>query len=338
MIKENVSLKPYNTFNFEVTAKQFAEVNTPEELIKLLSLPEVKDQKKLFLGGGSNILLLNDFDGLVIKINLYGKNIIDIDDDFALVEVMAGENWHDFVLFCLENNLNGIENLSLIPGTAGAAPMQNIGAYGVEVKDTFDHLEALNLETLEIEKFNNQQCQFGYRESFFKKEGKDKYVILKVCFKLSKKQQLNVSYGAIQKTLEEMGVKKPTSKDVSNAVITIRQSKLPDPAVIPNSGSFFKNPVITRKQFEDLKTSYPDIPGYLLDNDTIKVPAAWLIDQAGWKGKRFGNVGIHDKQALVLVHFGGGEGKEIANLAKSIQNSVLEKYSIEIFPEVNFIS
>lgn len=336
-IKENISLKPYNTFGLEASARYFIEVSDLEELKEVLKDPFLENKRKLFLGGGSNILLLNDFDGVVIKISFKGKEIIKDTEDYAVVKAGAGEIWHEFVLYCIDQNLSGIENMSLIPGTVGAAPMQNIGAYGAEVKDTFVELEALNLETLQVESFDASRCAFGYRESFFKHEGKGKYVILNVSFRLSKNPEINVSYGAIQQTLAEMGIENPTIKDVSEAVIHIRKSKLPDPAEIGNSGSFFKNPEIPKVQYLQLKEDFPAIPGYVVSEEVIKVPAGWLIEQAGWKGKRFGDVGVHDKQALVLVNFGKGKGQQIADLAKEIQESVKQKYGIVISPEVNFI-
>ena len=336
-IKENISLKPYNTFGLEASARYFIEVSDLEELKEVLKDPFLENKRKLFLGGGSNILLLNDFDGVVIKISFKGKEIIQDTEDYSVVKAGAGEIWHEFVLYCIDQNLSGIENMSLIPGTVGAAPMQNIGAYGAEVKDTFVELEALNLETLQVESFDASQCAFGYRESFFKHEGKGKYVILNVSFRLSKNPEINVSYGAIQQTLAEMGIENPTIKDVSEAVIHIRKSKLPDPAEIGNSGSFFKNPEIPKVQYLQLKEDFPAIPGYVVSEEVIKVPAGWLIEQAGWKGKRFGDVGVHDKQALVLVNFGKGKGQQIADLAKEIQESVKQKYGIVISPEVNFI-
>ena len=336
-IKENISLKPYNTFGLEASARYFVEVSDLQELKEVLKDPFLENKRKLFLGGGSNILLLNDFDGVVIKISIKGKEIIQDTEDYAVVKAGAGEIWHEFVLYCIDQNLSGIENMSLIPGTVGAAPMQNIGAYGAEVKDTFVELEALNLETLQVESFDASQCAFGYRESFFKHEGKGKYVILNVSFRLSKNPEINVSYGAIQQTLAEMGIENPTIKDVSEAVIHIRKSKLPDPAEIGNSGSFFKNPEIPKVQYLQLKEDFPTIPGYVVSEEVVKVPAGWLIEQAGWKGKRFGDVGVHDKQALVLVNFGKGKGQQIADLAKEIQESVKQKYGIVISPEVNFI-
>lgn len=338
IIEENIPLKPYNTFGLEVSARYFTEITTAEQLVTLLRDPLWASARKLFLGGGSNILLLNDFDGLVIKISIKGISLAEDGPGHVILQAGAGEVWHEFVLYCIERNLGGVENMSLIPGTVGAAPMQNIGAYGAEVKDTFHQLEALNLKTLQTEVFNRERCAFGYRESFFKQEGKDQYVILNVSFKLSKNPEINVAYGAIRQTLEEMGVVSPTIRDVSNAVIRIRRSKLPDPAEIGNSGSFFKNPEIPREEYLKVKEKYPDLPGYEVNESRIKVPAGWLIEQSGWKGKRFGEVGVHDKQALVLVNFGSGKGSEIAGLAGRIQASVFEKFGIIISPEVNFIS
>lgn len=333
----NVSLKNYNTFGFDANAKHFVEVSSLSQLLDVLNLEEYQNEPKLFLGGGSNILLLNDFDGLVIKLNLKGIETLEETQEYSILKAGAGEIWHDFVLNSIDKNLSGLENMSLIPGTVGAAPMQNIGAYGAEVKDTFYNLEALNLETQKVETFDKDQCKFGYRESFFKHGGKNKYVILNVSFKLSKSPKINIEYGAIKDTLKEMGIENPSLKDVSNAVIHIRQSKLPNPAEIGNAGSFFKNPEISTEFYRDLKEKFPTIPGYVINQTTVKVPAGWLIEQADWKGQKIGNVGVHSKQALVLVHFGSGKGLEIVELAKKIKESVFEKFGIEINPEVNYV-
>jgi UDP-N-acetylmuramate dehydrogenase len=336
-IKENVSLKPYNTFGLAVKAKFFVQIRNAEELKILLKMPIFRPLKKLYLGGGSNILLLNDFDGLVIKIEIDGIEVMEESESKAIIRAGAGVNWHSFVMFTIAKNWGGLENLSLIPGTVGAAPMQNIGAYGVEIKDSFNNLEALNLETLEIEAFDAKKCSFAYRESYFKREGKDKYVILYVSFELSKKPNLNIQYGAIQETLSQMHPAEINVKAVSEAVMSIRKSKLPDPAEVGNAGSFFKNPEIPIKHYEKLLALYPEMPSYPVGLEKIKVPAGWLIEQAGWKGKRFGNVGVHNKQALVLVNFGGGSGKQIMNLAEDIQKSVFLKFGVTISPEVNFV-
>ena len=336
-IQQNISLKPYNTFGLEVNASYFVEISTVDELISILKKTEYQDLPRLFLGGGSNILLTKDFEGLVIKINLEGIETVKENPTSITVKVGAGVSWHAFVLFAIEHNWAGIENMSLIPGTVGAAPMQNIGAYGVEIKDVFDSLEALNLKTFEIEMFTLEDCKFGYRESVFKHEKKGQYVILSVTFTLQKEATFKTSYGDIQRTLEEMSVTELSIKAVSDAVIAIRKSKLPDPAEIGNSGSFFKNPEIPLRQYTDLKERFENIPSYPINETTVKVPAGWLIEQAGWKGYRDGNIGVHARQALVLVNYGGGNGNEIKNLAYQVQASVKEKFGIELSPEVNFI-
>ncbi len=337
IIQENISLKPYNTFGLEAKARFFTEINEIAELKNILQNTDYQNVEKLFLGGGSNILLTKDFEGLVIKINLKGIKSVFEDDSQIHLQAGAGENWHEFVMYCVENNLAGIENLSLIPGTVGAAPMQNIGAYGVEIKDVFVELEALNLESFEVEKFKLDDCKFGYRESVFKHENKGKYVITAVTFRLNKVPTFKVSYGDIQKTLEEMGVKTLTIKAVSEAVIKIRKSKLPDPAEIGNSGSFFKNPEIPKTQYDELKTKFDNIPSYPINESTVKVPAGWLIEQASWKGFRDGQIGVHARQALVLVNYGGGNGNDIKTLSAKVQASVLEKFGIKLHVEVNFI-
>ncbi|MFN3849299.1 MAG: UDP-N-acetylmuramate dehydrogenase [Spirosomataceae bacterium] len=336
-IQENILLKQYNTFGIAANARYFVEVASVDELKAVLQNPDFDGVKRLILGGGSNVLLLHDFDGLVIKINIGGIEIIQQDDTNIYIKAGAGVVWHELVMHCVAKNYAGIENLSLIPGTVGAAPMQNIGAYGVEIKDVFYELEALNIETLEVEKFDLPTCRFGYRESIFKHEAKGKYVILNVTFRLNKTPNFNTSYGAIKDTLTEMGVAEMSIKAVSDAVIHIRQSKLPNPAEIGNAGSFFKNPEIPKTHFDKLKEQYPNIPSYPIDENTVKVPAGWLIEQAGWKGQRFGEVGVHAKQALVLVNYGGGKGQEIKELSEKIQASINEKFGIKLNAEVNFI-
>lgn len=335
-ILENISLKPFNTFGIDNSARFFAVVKSISELKEALSWAKTQNIKPLILGGGSNILLTQNQEALVIKIEIEGIKVVQENDEYLFVEVGAGVNWHEFVLYAIENDWAGIENLSLIPGTVGASPMQNIGAYGVEIKDVFSSLKALNKETLDVEEFNAAQCEFGYRESVFKHELKGKYVICSVVFRLRKKPEFHTEYGAIQETLEAAGVKELSIKAISDAVIQIRQSKLPDPKEIGNSGSFFKNPTISSAHFNTLKSEYPNIPGYP-NEEGVKVPAAWLIEQCGWKGKRFGEIGVHSKQPLVLVNYGNGDGNEIKNLAGKIQKSVLEKFEISIHPEVNFL-
>jgi len=336
-IRQDVSLKSLNTFGIEAKAHFFVEVQNKDELINILLNNDFKDMPKFILGGGSNILLTKDFEGLVIKINIRGIEKIKEDAESVWVRAGAGENWHGFVLYCLENGWNGVENLSLIPGTVGAAPMQNIGAYGVEIKEVFDSLVAVNRADGELLTFSKEACQFGYRESIFKNEVKNQYVIVNVTFRLSKKANFNISYGALAQTLASMSVTTLTAKAISQAVIRIRQSKLPNPEHIGNAGSFFKNPEISKMQFDELKARYPTIPNYPVSEQTVKVPAAWLIEQCGWKGKRIGNTGSHKDQALVLVNYGGATGQEIQALAEQIQQSVLEKFGIYLNMEVNVI-
>jgi UDP-N-acetylmuramate dehydrogenase len=337
-IQENISLKPYNTFGLEASADFFIEVRSVEELQELVQSQLYKDQKRvLVLGGGSNILLTGDFHGLVIKVSILGKVIVKEDEDHVWLRSGAGEVWHDLVKYALEKGLGGIENLSLIPGTVGAAPMQNIGAYGIEIKEVFDHLEAVNIATGKIELFDSKACDFGYRDSIFKQWAKDKYIIAHVVLKFTKRNhQINTEYGAIKQMLEEQKITTPSVRDISDAVIKIRQSKLPDPSKIGNAGSFFKNPVISAEAFEELRKKFPDMPHYH-QHDGVKVPAGWLIEQCGWKGQQRNNIGVHKLQALVLVNLGGGKGEDLKNLALDIQQSVKDKFGIELQPEVNFI-
>lgn len=338
MVEENVSLKSYNTFGIDVNAKYLCRITTVEQLIELLQSPILKQEKHYILGGGSNVLFTQDFDGLVIKDEIKGIETVREDDNHITVKVGAGENWHQFVMHAVTNDWGGVENLSLIPGTVGAAPMQNIGAYGVEVKNLIENVDAVELSTRRLRTFSNEECGFGYRESVFKRELAKKYFISSVTLRLTKKNhQLNTAYGAIQETLREMNVTHITIQAVSNAVINIRKSKLPDPIVIGNAGSFFKNPTVPLKQYEELQNSNPTVPGYPVDNQNVKIPAGWLIEQCGWKGKRINNVGVHPKQALVLVNYGKGNGAEILSLAEKIQASVLEKFHIELTPEVNIL-
>lgn len=338
-ILENHSLKAYNTFGFDVIAKWLCVIHTIEDFLWLKEQEVYQDNEILFLGGGSNVLLQADFNGLVVVNRIIGVSFEEESDKYTIVKAGAGENWHELVLKTIEAKLGGLENLSLIPGTVGAAPMQNIGAYGVEVKDVFFSLEAINLETGAIEQFNKEVCQFGYRESVFKNVLKGKYLIVTVSFRLMKENfhQISVQYGAIKEVLDSKKINSPTIMDVSNAVIEIRQSKLPDPKVIGNSGSFFKNPVVDKGKYEYLKLEYPEMPGYNLGNEEVKLAAGWLIEQAGWKGYTENGVGVHQKQALVLVNIGEGSGLAIAQLATKIQDSVKAKFGIELNPEVNFI-
>jgi UDP-N-acetylmuramate dehydrogenase len=338
IVSENVSLKSFNTFGIEARAQYFVRVQTPGELRAVLANPAYRPLPKLILGGGSNVLFINDaFDGLVIKIDIKGIAVLEETDESVLLEVGAGEVWHDLVVHTIEKGYSGLENLSLIPGTVGAAPMQNIGAYGVEIKETFDSLEAFHQESGQSRRFTNAECRFGYRESVFKHELKGQYIITSVRFRLSKMPVFHTSYGAIQDTLREMGVGELSVKAISEAVCRIRRSKLPDPAQIGNAGSFFKNPEIPKAQYDGLKAQYPDMPGYITAQDLVKVPAGWLIEQCGWKGKIVGATGVHKLQALVLVNYGEAKGREIKALAESVQQSVEERFGIRLTPEVNFL-
>lgn len=337
-IQEKYSLKDLNTFGVDVSAKYFAEVNDVDDLKYAIEFAKINHFEILFLGGGSNILFTEDFGGLVIKLNLKGISEEFLNENEVLVTAKAGENWHEFVQFCLSENYGGLENLSLIPGNVGTSPMQNIGAYGTEIKDTFVKCKVLNIETLEIEEFNKEECGFGYRDSIFKREGKGKYVILEVTFKLStKNHQIKTEYGAIKNELDKLGIENPMIQDVSRAVISIRQSKLPDPQILGNAGSFFKNPTIPLQQFTEVQNSYPQMPNYP-NGEMVKIPAGWLIEQCGWKGKQVGNVASHELQALVIVNkTGNATGKEIYDFSTMIIESVKDKFGIGLEREVNIV-
>lgn len=337
-MQENFSLKPYNTFGVDAKAKYFIEIHNIEELKDALNFSKEKSLSLLFLGGGSNILLTKDFDGLAIKLNLKGISEENLNDNEVLVTAKAGENWHEFVMFCLSKNYGGLENLSLIPGNVGTSPMQNIGAYGTEIKDVFVSCQVLNLDNQTVETFDLEKCRFGYRDSIFKQEGKGKYIILEVTFKLTKENHhIKTEYGAITSELQNLGIEKPTIQDVSQAVINIRQSKLPDPKQIGNAGSFFKNPTIPVAQFEALQQKFENIQGYP-NGAMVKVPAGWLIEQCGWKGKQIGNVASHKLQSLVIINATAtATGKEIFDFSTEIINSVKEKFGIELEREVNII-
>ncbi len=328
------SLKSYNTFGIDVKAKEFTSVSSLSELQSVLE--KYKHEEIFVLGGGSNMLLTQDIQKPVVHINLKGIQIVKQDENHVWVKAQAGENWHQFVLWTLENDFGGIENLSLIPGNIGSAPIQNIGAYGVELKDVFDSCKAINIRNQEVNTFTLTECKFGYRESVFKNSEKGKYIILSVTLKLTKKDhKISTSYGVISNELQKMEITNPTIQDISKAVISIRKSKLPDPKEIGNSGSFFKNPVVSRKIFEKVQKQYPEMPFYEVSENEIKIPAGWLIETAGFKGKRFGDAGVHQKQALVLVNYGNATGKEIYDLAKTIQKTILDLFEIEIEMEVN---
>ena len=336
--QENVDLRPYNTFGIQATARYFTSLRSKEDVQQLLSESLFQRSNHLILGGGSNMLFTGNYNGVVARMELKGIKTINETDDYVTLYAGAGENWHGLVMHCVSNNYGGIENLSLIPGTTGAAPMQNIGAYGVEIKDVITEVEAIEKKTGKLKVFNHDECAFGYRESIFKQQVKDQYVITGIALKLSRRNhQLHLQYGAIQETLHSMSVSEPTILDVSNAVIHIRQTKLPDPAKVGNAGSFFKNPSITAEAFQLLKEKYPTIPSFPSTDGLIKVPAGWLIEQCGWKGKRFENIGVHPNQALVLVNYGGGEGSKIWDLAMQIRDSVIGKFNIALHPEVNIV-
>ncbi|MCX6199995.1 MAG: UDP-N-acetylmuramate dehydrogenase [Bacteroidetes bacterium] len=342
-IQKNKPLDDLNTFGINVGAQYFAEVTSVDEFGELMQLEVYKTNKKLILGGGSNILFTDCVYGIVVKNSIKGISVVSETETEVIVKANAGEMWHEFVLWCIERNYAGIENLSLIPGLVGAAPMQNIGAYGVEIKDVFQELEAINLVTGESVKFNLNDCEFGYRESVFKNKCKNKFFITSVTFKLTKLSspkaiyKFKTDYGDIKNTLSEMRAYDLSIKAVSDAVIQIRNSKLPNPKELGNAGSFFKNPSISKQQFDELVLKYPVMPSYPQRDDSIKIPAGWVIEQCGWKGKVVGNTGSHKSQALVLVNYGNATGKEIWNLALEIQKSVKEKFGIEIMPEVNVV-
>ena len=321
----------------QANAQYFASVTSADELRQLLLQPDYKILPKLMLGGGSNLLFVNDFEGLVIHLNIKGRAVIEENEKELLLQVGAGENWHETVMFAVENGWGGIENLSLIPGSVGAAPIQNIGAYGVELEEVFESLEAIDLETGISKSFDKKACNFEYRDSVFKKELKGKYIITDVTLRLQKDPEVNTTYRVLSESLEEKGISDPTIKDISETVIEIRQSKLPDPAEIGNTGSFFKNPVIPAKVFKELQKEYPEIPNYSA-GDQIKIPAAWLIDRCGWKGKQIGDAGVHKVHALVIVNYGNATGAEIIELAEKIRSSVFDKFGIVLIPEVNIIT
>ncbi len=338
-VQENINIQRLTTFGIPAFCHCFTEIFTLEELTEALNFAEEKNLPLLFLGGGSNVLFAKSFEGLAIKINLKGIKETE-EENHIIVSAKAGEVWNDFVQYCLDKDYGGLENLSLIPGNVGTSPMQNIGAYGVEIKDTFHSLQALNIETQKIETFSKTSCKFGYRESYFKNEGKNKYIILEVSFKLTpKNHKINISYGAIQEELNKKNIMNPTIKDVSEAVVQIRKSKLPDPKTIGNAGSFFKNPTISLERFQQLQNKFKelDFPHYKLPDNQVKIPAGWLIEQAGWKGKRIGNAGVHEKQALVLVNYGNATGEEIFQLSETIISDVDKIFTIPLQREVNII-
>jgi UDP-N-acetylmuramate dehydrogenase len=332
---QNFNLSHLNTFGIQSAAEYFAAFNNIDELNKQLN--QLPKEPLMILGGGSNILITQAIQGTVLQNKIMGIDIIEETENEVIVRVGAGEVWHDFVMWAVKNNYGGVENLSLIPGSVGAGPMQNIGAYGVEIKDVLLNVEAFHIQNREVHTFSNEACEFGYRESIFKRYLKGAYIIAYVSFRLSKSPELNLEYGAIREVLNERNINNPSIKDVSDAVIHIRQSKLPDPKIIGNAGSFFKNPAVTKEHFEELQKRYPNIPAYPLNENHVKVPAGWLIEQAGWKGKDFGSYGVHDKQALVLVNRGGASGQEIFDLSTQIMEDIHQKFGIALEREVNVV-
>ncbi len=338
-VHQNISLQQYNTFGIDVKAKLFADFSSLQKLQEVLAYARQlsPNAQKLILGGGSNLLFTKDVDGFVLKNEITGIEQVKEDEDFVYLRAGAGVNWHAFVQYCVQQNLGGAENLSLIPGNVGASPMQNIGAYGVEIKDMFEELEAYHLNDKSVVKFSNSDCAFGYRESVFKRQYKNQFVILNVTYKLRKQPLFNTSYGAINQELEQMGVTELSVRSISQAVINIRSSKLPDPKVIGNAGSFFKNPSVSKEKYHQLLSEFPSIAAYANADGTMKLAAGWLIEQCGWKGYRKGDAGCHAKQALVLVNYGTATGKEIFNLSEEILQSVKAKFGVELEREVNIV-
>jgi len=336
-VKENFSLKKYNTFGIDVSTKYFIELTTDSKIENFIKENPYKTLPILILGGGSNILFTKNFDGIILKIETKGIEIIRENDESIFVKAKAGELWNDLVNFCVEKNFGGIENLALIPGCVGASPIQNIGAYGSEMKDTFFELEAIDILHGQRKIFSQQECRLAYRNSIFKNELKGKYIILSVTFKLQKTPVINITYSALSKELQKLNLEKPTVEAVRDTVCKIRESKLPDPEIIGNAGSFFKNPSVTVDKYKELKEKFPEIVAYPTEDGNYKLAAGWMIDQCGWKGKRKGNAGVHEKQALVLVNLGNATGNEILDLAREVRASVKNMFDVDIEFEVNII-
>lgn len=336
-ILKDYSLKSFNTFGLNVDAKYFCRVASLADIREIVKFIEIKKLPYLFIGGGSNILFTKDFDGLIIKIVLRGIEIVGEDSDYIFVKAASGENWDEFVGYCVNHNYAGIENLSLIPGSVGASPIQNIGAYGVEMKDFFHEVEFYDLTDGSVKKFKKGDCHFGYRSSIFKKELKGKVIMLSVIFRLNKKPFFKTDYGVIKDELKRLGVKELTAKAIREAVINIRRRKLPDTEIIGNAGSFYKNPVVTAEKHKKIKSAFPLLVSFLQSDGTYKLAAGWLIEQCGWKGKRVRDSGVHDKQALVLVNYGNATGKDILELSEKIKSSVFEKFGVELEREVNVV-
>ncbi|MFO8067067.1 MAG: UDP-N-acetylmuramate dehydrogenase [Bacteroidales bacterium] len=338
LLKKDFSLKRYNTFGINAKAEGFVEIESIKDFADLHYNRFYGYNKILFLGGGSNLLFVNDYNGLIIKVSLKGKSVLKEDSEYVYVESMAGEEWDEFVEFCVLNNWSGIENLSLIPGNVGAAPIQNIGAYGVELKDVFHSLKAVNISSGEICEFSNDDCKFGYRDSIFKNEAKGQYVVISVVLKLKKENhELKLQYGGVKDALSRQNILQPSIKDVREVICSIRQKKLPDVDKIGSAGSFFKNPFVTKDKYERIKYKYPEVVAFKENDKLYKLAAAWLIDKAGWKAYREGDVGVYDKQALVLVNYGNAKGSDILALAEKIQKSVKDTFDVDIQPEVNIV-
>ncbi len=338
-VQQNYDLTKLNTFGVVVRARFFAEVASELELTELLEMPEFKNSKRVFLGGGSNVLFLKDFDGMVVLNKLKGIEITNQDAESVCVRAMSGEIWHDLVTFTVDRGYWGLENLAYVPGTVGAAPMQNIGAYGAELKNVLERVEAIEIETGEKKVFSNSECELGYRDSIFKNKLKDKYFITAVVLRLNKTAKPNTSYKILKEYLENnppVGGEVKSPKDISDAVTSIRKSKLPDPALVGNAGSFFKNIFVSEGQLQELQKKYADMP-FFKEGEQIKIPSAWLIEQCGWKGKKLGNAGVHERQALVVVNHGGATGEEIKHLTEEIINSVFAKFGLKLITEVNLI-
>ncbi len=336
-VVENISLKNLNTFGVDVNSKYFVEIYSEEELKQVLNSEEYSNQQKLILGGGSNLLFTKDFNGLVIKNSISGIKLLDEDSNKVIVETGAGVIWDELVKYCIDKNIGGIENLSYIPGTVGAAPIQNIGAYGQELEETFYELNGIYIDSCETKNFNKSGCSFSYRSSIFKNELKNKFIITSVRLELNKNPNVNLSYNPVKEEAEKRNIKHPTIKDIREIVINIRKSKLPDPVEIGNAGSFFKNPVIAKEKFKVLKKEYPDLKHFFVDEDNVKIPAAWLIEKCGWKGKRIGDAGTHEKQPLVIVNYGNASGKEIYEISTMIKIDVKTNFDISLENEVNIL-
>lgn len=336
-IQHKVNLKPYNTFGIEAYGNYFTEINAVSDFLELIKEPVYKNSERLIIGGGSNVLFTKNFEGIVIKNNLKGIELVFETEHEVVVKAAAGENWHNFVMWCIDKNFAGLENLSLIPGCVGASPMQNIGAYGVEIKDVFEELEAYDTTTGEKKIFKNADCQFGYRESVFKREYKNQFFIASVSFRLKKQASVNTSYGAINSELQSMNITQPTIRDVSTAVIRIRESKLPNPKETGNAGSFFKNPEVSAEKFKELKSTFENLAAYPLANGNYKLAAGWLIEQCGLKGYEHKGAAVHTKQALVLINKNNATGNSVLELSTYVMKQVFEKFAVNLEREVNII-